>query len=299
MAKTKKSFLLWFLPALLAYAVGFALTAVYDLSINQALYSPHSLYGILFEGFGWYPAFFPPLFMFVLLLTVPGPAGQKLWRRIVAGVAALAGLALIYDSSYGTLVLRGLLQSGADPLRWIWLAAGVVLAGLLLWASARLRGSLREKLFFWALCGTVLLAANEVLIRALKMLWNRCRFDEMLVLGSFEGFTPWYRPLGFGGSSFPSGHTASAACILMLLVLCDLFPKIKRWRPVVTALCWVYIAAMGLSRVVIGRHFLSDTLAGSALIALLFFALHHSKLYQKHLLRVLKSNPPQRKDNAQ
>jgi membrane-associated phospholipid phosphatase len=168
------------------------------------------------------------------------------------------------------------------------LAAGVLAAGMMLAAALGCNAAVRARLVFFGVCGSVLCAANQAVVYPIKTLWARTRFDDMLAAGSFEAFTPWFRPLGFGGSSFPSGHTANAACILALLVLCDLFPGWGKRRRLVTALCWAFIALMATARIVIGRHFLSDTLAASAIMAGLFYALRHNRFYRKGLRRALE-----------
>ena len=137
--------------------------------------------------------------------------------------------------------------------------------------------------------GTVYAVANQVATYLLKFIWSRPRFDDMLAEGTQHLFRHWFMPFGSGGSSFPSGHTANAAGIFALLFLCDVFPALGRHRRLVTAGCWLYVALMAFSRILIGRHFLSDTLAASALMALLFYAVHHSKRYRQGLPALLES----------
>ena len=67
--------------------------------------------------------------------------------------------------------------------------------------------------------GILLCIADNLVINLLKILWNRARFDEMAASGDFSAFSPWYLPGGNGGTSFPSGHTAAACGILVLLLL--------------------------------------------------------------------------------
>ncbi len=280
-------FLTWFLPALVLWALGFAAAGLWDLSINRALYNPRALFGVLMESFGFYPAFLPTLMLALLLATRRGQPPRRVWQNVAAGFVAALGFALLYGNSWGLLVGRGRLARGFNASSVLLLAAGVVLAVAAAAALWRMQKPLREKLAFLAIWGSVYMVANRVLITLLKALWARTRFDDMLAAGSLAAFTPWWQPFANGGSSFPSGHVADATGIFVLLILCDLLPALGRRRKAVTALCWAYIAAMAFSRILIGRHFLSDTLAASALMGLVFYALHRCRPYRAGLRAAL------------
>lgn len=282
----KTSIWAWLAPAMVVYIIGFSLCAVYDLSINKAVYNPASLYGIFFECMGWLPAFLPSIWLLCVIVTQPQGLKFAVWQRIIAVPVLAAGCFLICFNSRKDFVKRGFLSPGLNARAAVLLLFAAALFIFMLLAAARLKNGASQKMFFFGICGAVMLVSTEAVIRILKAIWNRTRFDDMMAIGSFDNFTPWYRPFGNGGTSFPSGHTANAACILLLLVLCDLFPKMGKHRKLITALCWVYIAAMGFSRVVIGRHYVSDTLAGSAIIALLFFGLRRTPVYKRGLAKV-------------
>lgn len=277
----------WLVAAFLIYFAGFSAATLWDLALNQAVYTPANLYAIIMECFGWYPAFLPALLLAMLLATQPALPRGRLWQRPVAALVALAGFAALFYASRGYMLKRGLLDGPNDPLGMLWLIAGLVFAGALLFAVLRLTPPARIRMTFFGLWGAVYMAANQALIYPVKHLWARTRFDELVAAGSFEHFTPWYQPLGFGGSSFPSGHTANACGIFMLLVLCDLFPAWAKYRKATCACCWGYILLMALARVLIGRHFLSDTLAASAIMAVLFYAMRSTKLYKNGLRKTL------------
>lgn len=96
-----------------------------------------------------------------------------------------------------------------------------------------------------------------LLTTLLKVLWGRIRYRQMSDPASF---CVWYLPCGKGGRSFPSGHTCSFASTL----LCLLSTRSHYHKRPALWLCIVVFAAilwMALSRMIMGAHFLSDTMA--------------------------------------
>lgn len=283
--QTGKKTLVWLVPALLVFAAGFAAATVFDLPIDLALYSPQNIPAILVEVLCWYPAFLPTLFGLMLVCTRPKPL-RKPWLSAGSAVVCLGGFAAVFYMSYHYLTKRGWLTGFAQPATWLWLAAGILLIALLFAAALRLPTAKRpgwEFAMWWA---TVLTAANQALVYSLKTLWQRTRFDDMMAAGNLDLFTPWYRPLGNGGSSFPSGHTANAACIFVLIFICDAFAATKKQRIASYVASWAYIGFTAIERIIIGRHFLSDTLAAAGLMALVVLVIRRTKWYKKWLLKV-------------
>ena len=85
-------------------------------------------------------------------------------------------------------------------------------------------------------------AGSALLVQLLKQIFGRARPEDMLVFSDY--------------GSYPSGHTANAATIAV--VLCVLFPRV--WMFFVGAI-WVF--AMALSRTVLSVHWLTDTVGGA------------------------------------
>ncbi|MFW5470986.1 phosphatase PAP2 family protein [Knoellia sp. CPCC 206435] len=87
-----------------------------------------------------------------------------------------------------------------------------------------------------------------------KQLTGRARPPESLAVPPFES-----------SPSFPSGHTLNATVILGLTAyLFALWINRKRWRAVVVLVLGLLIVLMGLSRVFLGHHWLTDVVAGWA-----------------------------------
>ena len=132
-------------------------------------------------------------------------------------------------------------HSGDSPL---WLIGA---AAALLWGDTAWRD------FGWrVLAGTLV---TGTVITALKWLFRRQRPP-----GKGCGFyTRFDRP------AFPSGHAGRSACIVMLLI-----PLLPSWGFILLA-CWVGL--VGLARVALQVHFVSDIIGGWAVGLLVGLAL--------------------------
>ena len=269
-----QSLLLAALGVLAALLLGVG--ALCDLSIDQALYAPENPAAILFEAFCYWPLYLP----FVLL----GMVWTFLYRdhptrRTLGELLVVATLFILLNQSLPNLVQRGLfaLESAGMAFAALVLTFVLTLAAISLasrWdRSTLLRAELAAKL------GVLLCVTDNVVINLLKLLWNRARFDEMAAAGDFSAFSPWYLPLGNGGTSFPSGHTAAACGVLALLILPALFERWKGRELFLTIGCYVYIGISAFFRVVMGRHFLSDTVAAAVLMSVLFLLLTHNRRF--------------------
>ncbi len=275
--KTNRAFL-----AVGAAVLVFGLLAAYqfDLAIDLALYTPTFLPAVLMESFGWLPQYLPAVLLLALFAL---DSGLSRALRIGCGVLAFLGSAgLVYVGKYH-LTKRSMPQAAA----LIWSAVFTAVCVLLCWRMfSACTGAQRQKLRFVLFWGTAYLFAGLLVINILKALWQRTRFDDMLNAAggvpenAFALFTSWTQLFGNGGSSFPSGHTAAACSVFTFAVACDLFPGWAKRRTLVWCLCWAYVAFMALCRLIIGRHFLSDTLMASAVMLLLYLALTKTSKYR-------------------
>ncbi|TBN55442.1 phosphatase PAP2 family protein [Glaciihabitans arcticus] len=108
---------------------------------------------------------------------------------------------------------------------------------------------------YWAATFYVIaLAVSAAVVQLLKGLYDRPRPEDILVVVD-EG-------------SFPSGHTANAATLAVVLGL-------LLWRWWVWAAGAIYVVAMMVSRTYLGAHWFSDTIGGlllGAAVAIIVWA---------------------------
>lgn len=235
-----------------------------DLPLSEALYDPASLLGRLGAAWGQAPQ--------ALALGAGGAllARTRKEGRAPAWASATAGLALNLFALYRLVVILGsgiALAVRAATAIGLLAVADALTARMLSGTDARAQR--RYALFA---IGAVCLEALTV--GALKDLWARPRMR--LVAGDVGAtFQPWWivgsgqrEALGALGvaaeefRSFPSGHTAAAACSMLLAYAPAVKPQLKRWSGL---LFWGPAgigALVGLSRIVAGAHFLSDVAAG-------------------------------------
>lgn len=275
----KRTFSFSFTAAVLFVLLAVLAAATWvDLPVSRTLYSPTQSWAIYLEAMGFYPFYFPAL---LWLLGLANDAEVKGTIRLLCTAAFTAATALMAFSSYQHLESRGV-PMAFIPVCVVWT---ILLFGYVFVLSAESRCSAawrkRERFgFFW---GTIYMLIGNIVIHVLKPIWDRARFDEMTQQADFSRFTPWYQPFGGGGTSFPSGHTAAACGLIFLVFICDAFPEYQKYRKAILVLCCLYIIAMSASRIVIGRHFLSDTAASCLIMAGIFLLLRRSKPYQEML----------------
>lgn len=157
---------------------------------------------------------------FVVFAYSETPGFDRWWNELVAGIRG--------DWMFSFALVLNWIGGG-----WVAILGVPLLTILALLLARRWRGAL-----FAAIC--FLLSAGAV--QLLKQLFGRARPEDMLVVSDY--------------GSFPSGHTANAATIA--LVIWVLFPKV--WTAIVGAL---WVLAMALSRTFLSVHWATDTLGGA------------------------------------
>ena len=109
-----------------------------------------------------------------------------------------------------------------------------------------------------SIAGILYLFYELLVVHLLKALAGRPRYAEILLDGTMY-FVPWFDFSQQGGNSFPSGHTAQSCGIMLLLLIPLFFPEKNSRRPIYSVFSSVWILVTSFTRVILGKHFLSDT----------------------------------------
>ena len=260
-----------------ALALCFCAGAWCDLPLSRALYNPWNPFGRVLAAYGQAPgALVASAAGTLLILSHERDRRGRSLALTALGIAAhLAALGYLVVAPARYLELgiafRGavaLLLLGAVSALAVRLARGVPPREL-----RRLAGFL---LF--------VVAAENLLVAGLKELWGRPRM-RMLAATPQATFQPWW-VIGSGQRealaahgipaeefrSFPSGHTASAACAMAVVALPAARADLARWRGRLFWLSALIPTAVACSRVIMGAHFLSDVAGGYTVTFLVILA---------------------------
>lgn len=248
----------------LALAITFFFT---DLNISIALASNNlenpNFFLKIFDALGEFPIYIGPL-MFGLVYGMTNKT--KVWKLIahfvgflvtyIASVRLVGGIfEVFYESELGLFHLS--LLAISSLLVYILL--------FLLFSNFKEENLLRIRDI--SLIMLIASAASFVIVTGVKYTMGRVRFralDE-----NYSEFTNFLTIKDFLGGlngddhrSFPSGHTGSATCIVMLTLLPMRLANKKWINYLVLGLSLAYAITVALTRVLIGAHYASDVLFG-------------------------------------
>lgn len=109
-----------------------------------------------------------------------------------------------------------------------------------------------------------------IITSGIKVIWGRPRY--WLVSTNLDTFNPWYQIAGpaFDNAhmSFLSGHTANSFAILSISLL-ELDETSKN-RKILFFIAIIWGSITGVSRLLVGQHYLSDVVFGAILSLLVF-----------------------------
>lgn len=248
-----------------------------DFAISEALLDEASLFGRLGATFGWFPSALA-LGVAGTLLVMYSRAGPPVGKRAAWSGAGVGGVLVVGSAAVCVLVPPHYWNAspGATSLPTVaWVLVGVLVSGagvgIAYWAG---RGASSDVLLKVALVLITVVASQSAVIFAVKLVWLRPRM-RLVVEDLGVVFEPWWS-VGYPGigrfleagvpvddfKSFPSAHTGNAAVALSFVALGALSERARAKMPFVLALAVAWAAAVALSRIVVGAHFLSDTTVG-------------------------------------
>ncbi|WP_338970250.1 phosphatase PAP2 family protein [Spiroplasma endosymbiont of Labia minor] len=117
----------------------------------------------------------------------------------------------------------------------------------------------------------VFVALFSLTVLIFKYFFGRIRFQDLNA--DYSNFSPWYKPnfSSTRGTSFPSGHVQSACCLFTFILIWN---TNKRWisfkKVIVSILFTVFIILMMFSRIILSKHYFTDTLMSIFLASIYF-----------------------------
>lgn len=287
---------LWFV---LIFGALVTIASLLDLQISifltkgtliQGQYFSTSQFGLFFETMGSAPIWVLGAIAAIIFLWNAARGKNKPLSIILPIILAVLSVLLLYFFYEGML---GYMFEKVDAENYtkvpyviaIAVFMSAITAGLIILAFKFVKPETAKILMKFALV-IVCTAVFYLLIDIIKSPVGRIRFRTMNAIGdsNFYNFTDWWVINGKRAvpnlpsdncKSFPSGHTFSAGVIYSLICLPYLLPSLNRRWIKITLLAGtiVYTGVVGVSRIVVGAHFMSDVLFGGTiafLAAMLF-----------------------------
>ncbi|MDD4003478.1 MAG: phosphatase PAP2 family protein, partial [Clostridia bacterium] len=150
-------------------------------------------------------------------------------------------------------------------------------------------------MLIFAIFIVVLIIAERFFSATIKLIWQRLRFIN-IEHTTYSGYTPWWIPhftssgrehLVFGElnsktfMSFNSGTTAAAGNLFAIIMLPEIFKKLKKYRPLFYIIPILYCSLVGASKIIAGQHYITDVIFSIILVYSLTVILKRICLSQK------------------
>lgn len=245
--------------------------SLYDIEISYALSNGSSFFGALFAKIAEIPAYIIAPICTVLLFNVEVSEDKRKQAayRIFMGI-------MVFISFFAWCKM----SSKIIDIPHIWgfsvVYSLILTAPCLYYTNKYLSKDFCLKMSKWAVYAITVMLLSVAVINILKLCWGRMRYRDMLAIGNFDGFTAWYKPMGVRKgdfTSFPSGHTASAANIFVFAMLSDFLPNKKKYGIYYYLFSIIFVILTGLARIVYNAHFLTDVIVGGVISYLCYYGL--------------------------
>lgn len=285
---------------------GFIVGSFLDLQINQALYSQGNMFGVIMAAFGTYPCYAGLSFTAggLLITSLKKKDLHIVWRIISWFLVALGYGLSVYLGSKDVPSVNGfdnkqlLLPTMAIN---VFIFAGFGALGFLVCKKGDMN-TLWIALMVMAVIFILALIPTSYLI---KLVIHRPRYRFVVNSGEIA-FHNWWESYGaykeyvaeehtlYGHlitkeefKSFPSGHSGSAAIMMMVLpYLSIFFKKLKGKETMMFYIGFAWTLLMMFSRMLVGAHFLTDTCMGALIVTVVYYightiATHKSLIYKE------------------
>ena len=246
----------------------------FDFQISTQLFNIDSLFGMLLASYGQLPAMLCVSVAGMLLIKIS--KGQK---KIVVILSYLFGIL------FNIFAIMGITM---DPMLYIphmsivlSVMIAVIIVGVIdfiMWKLTQNANRQQVKRVIILFLGVMFL--EIIIINIIKIPWGRPRMR--MITAQNQVFQPWWvigsdmkeqlMSLGIAAEefkSFPSGHSANAACAMMLGVLPVICQKLKGKENILSFIGIVLTLTVAFSRIIMGAHFLTDVTVGMSVTFLI------------------------------
>ena len=274
--------------------IGLIMGSIFDLEIDRALFSEGNTFGLIMASFAVYPCYAGLAFIGGgLLATTIKRKELPLWGKI--GSYALAALA------YGlSIYLCGRELPSSNGFDNEKLAIPSYLICAVLFAAVAFlafkvcsKGDAKK---YWVACMVMAVIFTVALLPTgfvVKLILHRPRY-RYCVDGGITDFYNWWETCKdykqiieqktmINGhlidkeefKSFPSGHSGTAAIMMMFLPYMSIFfNKLKGKELLMFYIGFAWTLLMMFSRMLVGAHYLSDTCMGSLIVMVVYYVVH-------------------------
>jgi len=258
----------------LIYLFSIVFFTQYDLAFTKLIYQENSGFGKFFWMFGELPGTFAGITCLAILTTsyTGNDDTKRDYNRIIYGLSTFVmGFVM-------SIQLIKYLELEFFPFIFLGFIPSMILIVLM----NQLSDDKKKQIRVYAYIGILTVILGILVPNLIKLVWGRPRYR--VFIGDDTQFRYWFDRVGFtfddNWKSFPSGHSAAAATTLVYTFLPQLFDKLKGKERSILVVCSLWIIIVMVSRVVMGDHFMSDTLFGSGITILIFAGL--KSLFLKH-----------------
>ena len=273
---------------------GFIVGSFLDLQINQAIYSQGNMFGVIMASFGTYPCYAGLSFAAggLLITSIRKKDLHIIWRIVSWGLAALGYGLSVWLGSKDVPSVNGFNNEALEMpfvLANIFVFAGFTALGFIVCNKGD-ENKLWMSLMVMAIIFLLALLPTSFLI---KLVLHRPRYRFVVNSGEIA-FHNWWESYGaykeyieeghilYGHlitkeefKSFPSGHSGSAAIMMMVLpYLSMFFKKLKGKETMMFYIGFAWTLLMMFSRMLVGAHFLTDTCMGALIVVVVFYIGH-------------------------
>lgn len=288
----KKKYLIGSLLFVLVFTLLLVIASLFDLEISNILagggfragaYYSTNVFGRIFEYIGSWPIFI--LGIFACLVLMHKVYTFKNFVRYLA-LGFIVAILILSNKLYGDTfeyicqnhdILYVYKSTYSKVILWVM---SIITTTLLVFYYRNVDEEKNNNLVRFALV-VLFTFAFYLVISIIKGPVGRMRYRAMNSINDFSFFTNWYEisnakelvakegysVIKDGFKSFPSGHTFSAGVTYTLICMPYVFNKFntKKWKVFWYVVPVIYTGIVGLSRIVVGAHFLSDVLVGGTI----------------------------------